>query len=40
MEQKRWTPEFGVMDTADLSYIRDLVSELELYSTSKNGLGT
>ncbi|KAJ7925919.1 DNA glycosylase [Mycena leptocephala] len=39
MEQKRWTPEFGVMDTADLSYIRDLVSELELYSTSKNGLG-
>ncbi|KAJ7706038.1 DNA glycosylase [Mycena rosella] len=35
IENKQWTAETGVGCTADLFYIRGLVSELELHSTSR-----
>ncbi|KAJ6503393.1 DNA glycosylase [Mycena vitilis] len=37
IENKRWTPGSGVTGTADVSYIEDLVSQLELHSAGKNG---
>ncbi|KAJ7235875.1 DNA glycosylase [Mycena haematopus] len=36
LENKRWTPVSGVIGTADLAYIEDLVSELEIHSSGND----
>ncbi|KAJ7181798.1 DNA glycosylase [Mycena crocata] len=38
MEIKQWSPETGVIGTADLPYIAGLVSDLELHATKNKGV--
>ncbi|KAJ7446513.1 DNA glycosylase [Mycena galericulata] len=39
IENKQWVPETGVIGTANLSYLKVLVAELELHSTKSNSGG-
>ncbi|KAJ7727839.1 DNA glycosylase [Mycena maculata] len=39
LENKQWAPETGPLRTADIPYLKNLISELELHSASRNKLG-